>query len=328
MQGEQVRAAELFAKHECALITFSSFDVVACLLIEDCQFDERSYRVGVIGAVDRFANPLRPLEQLFRSGVIMKRDQQPAELRQHSGDQHVIGTEGGFSNGQSPVEQWFCRNRIARQRPLDAEVDEARRQVLMCGALHSLPDRHGALGELSSPRSSPSTNVVGATEQVEDVGDFGRVAAPGAFDPSQQRPRDVLGFDASAPIEELGDLLQRSCESRDRRGGLDAGCLCGRSGRMATDQRGIDDEQSTQEGDERAKRGTLETRLVAFVAGVGHQFNLTPSWISRGGLVLVIRPNPPDPDVPHTVAADEHVVDTSRNCVWLNTLIISPLNWR
>ena len=71
---------------------------------------------------------------------------------------------------------------------------------------------------------------------------------------------------------------------------------------MATDQRGIDDEQSTQEGDQRSKRRTLENRLAAFVAGGGHQFSLTPSWISRGGLVLVTWPKPWDS---HVVVADD-----------------------
>src|SRR5688572_28301955 len=97
---------------------------------------------------------------------------------------------------------------------------------------------------------------------------------------------------------------------------------------MATDERGTDDKQSTQKGDQRPKRRTLEKRLAAFVAGGGHQFSLTPSWISRGGLVLVIRPTPPEPNVPHTISGESHVVSTSRNCVWLNTLIISALNWR
>ena len=66
---------------------------------------------------------------------------------------------------------------------------------------------------------------------------------------------------------------------------------------MATDQRGIDDEQPTQEGDQRSKRRTLENRLLAFVAGGGYQFNLTPSWISRGGRVLVTFPKPREPIV-------------------------------
>ena len=54
MESEQVGAAELFANHERALITLSRAGVVACFLIEDCQIDERPYRIGMVGAVDLF----------------------------------------------------------------------------------------------------------------------------------------------------------------------------------------------------------------------------------------------------------------------------------
>ena len=98
---------------------------------------------------------------------------------------------------------------------------------------------------------------------------------------------------------------------------------------MATDQRGIDDEQSTQEGDQRSKR--RRSRI-----DWGHRGRRGSPIQSHAKLDLTRRSrardsaDPPEPDVPHTVAAsaDSHPVSTSRNCVWLNTLIISALNWR
>ena len=190
----------------------------------------------------------------------------------------------------------FAACRIARQRPLDAKVEEARRQVRMCGTMHFLSDRHGPLGELrlllvltfdERRMARPSRSRTSATS---------RTSRPMVLSTLANSARAT--FSASMPLPRSRSsviICREAGESRDRRGGLDAGCLRGRSGRMATDQRGIDDEQSTQEGDQRSKRRTLENRLAAFAAGGGHQFSLMPSWISRGGRVLVIWPNPLNP---------------------------------
>src|SRR5262249_8114868 len=162
-----------------------------------------------------------------------------------------------------------------------------------------------------------------SAKKVEDISDFERIWSPDAFDPSQQCSCYVLGFDPSAAVEKVRDQVQRVGKARYRGGALDDCPRC--EGRFCTDNcRNVEEKTCCNTGKNSPEPRTVQSGCVltskqanlkdslaaAFLAG--HQSNLTPSWISRGGLVLVTFPNPPRGS---QVACPTHVVFTSRNCV-------------
>ncbi len=183
---------------------------------------------GSSGTVDPLANPLRPLQQQLRSGIILQRQQQPCEALERPGDQHVIWTKCGFSNGQRPLEQRSGCGRIASQCALNAKIEQARRQIRVSGTKQAFSDRDRALGDrYASPL--PSLWMNGGPP---DPAGRERRRLPGHRGPRrfQLEPATLARcFRLRYPSRDrraLGWSFRRVGKPGDRRGALDSRTVC------------------------------------------------------------------------------------------------------
>jgi hypothetical protein len=102
-------------------------------------------------------------------------------------------------------------------------------------------------------------------KQVQNLGDFERIASPYGFDSSQQRPRHVLGFNSPPSVEEVSDHLKSVGKPTYRGGTLDDGCLRADDRRVGIDERRKSDEQAHRDTDKSSAkpRAASYTQMLA-----------------------------------------------------------------